>query len=263
MSDAETPLVGANVETVVRVGETVRRTTGPWTPSVHALLRHLEDSGFEHSPRVFGLDDQGREILTYVPGRTAFLPWPEEVRSDESLASAARLIREYHSAVEGFVPPKDSVWRLGSGRPGPGEIICHNDLAPWNTVYSQDGTTTHLIDWDFARPGLPIEDVAYAAWTFTPLRDDAKCSECGWEQPPDRASRLRVFLDAYGLEDRGGFVAAVIERKQLEKRWLIELGARDVHPWKKFLDEGHAEHVDYDIAWLEQNRGELEAACRV
>ena len=35
----EIPLRGGNVSTVVRVGETVRRNAGPWTPTVHALLR--------------------------------------------------------------------------------------------------------------------------------------------------------------------------------------------------------------------------------
>ncbi len=28
--------------TLARLGDTVRRSTGPWTPAVHALLRHLE-----------------------------------------------------------------------------------------------------------------------------------------------------------------------------------------------------------------------------
>ena len=35
------PLVGGNVGGAVRIGPTVRRLTGPWTPAVHALLEHL------------------------------------------------------------------------------------------------------------------------------------------------------------------------------------------------------------------------------
>ncbi len=260
MTYEETPLVGANVETVVRIGETVRRTTGPWTLAVHALLRHLEERGFDRAPRALGIDEKGREILSYFAGRAAFRPWPVEVRADESLASAASLIRDYHEAAAGFVPPDGAVWRLGSGAPGPGEIICHNDLAPWNTIYAANGSAISLIDWDFARPAPAIEDVAYAAWTFVPLRDDAKCRECGWDEPPDRARRLRVFLDAYGLDERADFFDHVIARKELEKSWVLDYGKRGVHPWKKFLDEGHAGHVDYDIAWLLRHRGELEAA---
>jgi hypothetical protein len=57
-------LLAGNVSTVVRIGDTARRTTGPWTPAVHALLRYLEVMGFEGAPRVLGIDEQGREMLT-------------------------------------------------------------------------------------------------------------------------------------------------------------------------------------------------------
>jgi hypothetical protein len=53
---------------VVRVGDTVRRPAGPWTPAVQALLRHLHDAGFPGGPRPLGLDERGREVLTFVPG---------------------------------------------------------------------------------------------------------------------------------------------------------------------------------------------------
>ncbi|MFL6139209.1 MAG: hypothetical protein ACJ74O_15600 [Frankiaceae bacterium] len=46
-----------------RVGDTVHRVTGPWTPAVHALLRHLADR-VPHVPRVLGFDERGREVLT-------------------------------------------------------------------------------------------------------------------------------------------------------------------------------------------------------
>ncbi|WP_219418247.1 DMT family transporter [Pseudonocardia nigra] len=53
-----------------RIGGTVRRAAGPWTPTVHALLRHLEDVGFTGSPRVVdsGFDPDGNEVLTFVEG---------------------------------------------------------------------------------------------------------------------------------------------------------------------------------------------------
>jgi hypothetical protein len=34
--------LGGNLNDAVRVGGTVRRRAGPWTPAVHALLRFLE-----------------------------------------------------------------------------------------------------------------------------------------------------------------------------------------------------------------------------
>jgi hypothetical protein len=43
---------------VMRVGDTVRRPTHPWTPTIHELLRHLETVGFPYSPRVLGVDGE-------------------------------------------------------------------------------------------------------------------------------------------------------------------------------------------------------------
>src|SRR5262249_44596626 len=61
-------------EGVVRAGTTVHRPTGPWTPAVHALLRHLEAAGFDGAPRVFGYDERGREVVEFIEGA---VPWPE------------------------------------------------------------------------------------------------------------------------------------------------------------------------------------------
>ena len=71
MTAAEIPLFGgtANRGQVYRVGETVRRPLRPSAPGVHALLRHLEDVGFDGAPRVLGVDAEGREVLTYNVSR--------------------------------------------------------------------------------------------------------------------------------------------------------------------------------------------------
>src|SRR5687768_10848530 len=55
---------------VFRKGDVVYRNAGHWTPAVHALLRYLEAVGFEGAPRLVGtgLDAEGREMLTYIPG---------------------------------------------------------------------------------------------------------------------------------------------------------------------------------------------------
>jgi len=66
--EEETPLEGGGLTEVVRVGESVRRTAGSWTPAVHALLRHLESARFAGAPRSRGIDERGREVLTWVDG---------------------------------------------------------------------------------------------------------------------------------------------------------------------------------------------------
>jgi hypothetical protein len=61
----EIELHGGNMTPVVKVGNTVRRSTGPWTPAIHALLAHLREHEFHNAPQPFGLDNRGREILSY------------------------------------------------------------------------------------------------------------------------------------------------------------------------------------------------------
>jgi hypothetical protein len=66
MTRNEIPLEGGNASGgVVRTGDTVRRPAGPWTPAVHALLGHLRAAGFPGAPRPLGLDEHGREVLTF------------------------------------------------------------------------------------------------------------------------------------------------------------------------------------------------------
>src|SRR2546429_10022381 len=62
------PLLGGNTSTVVRVGDTLRRNVGPWTPSRHALLRHLEDVGFTGTAPGLGLYERRPAGLSYLDG---------------------------------------------------------------------------------------------------------------------------------------------------------------------------------------------------
>ena len=73
----EEPLSGGNMAAVVRLGDTVRRTSGPWTPTIHRLLHDLRERGVDEVPEPFGLDDQGREVLSYRPGEVAGYPLPD------------------------------------------------------------------------------------------------------------------------------------------------------------------------------------------
>ncbi|HET6694414.1 MAG TPA: phosphotransferase, partial [Pedococcus sp.] len=99
------PLPGSNGQPTqtVRHGDTILRPAGPWTPAVHALLRHLERVGFPGSPRVEGdgYDHQGREVLTYIEGRIAH-PRPY---TDEAIFEVGRLLRALHNATASFRPP--------------------------------------------------------------------------------------------------------------------------------------------------------------
>jgi hypothetical protein len=97
--ESEEKLAGGNMTAVSRIGNTVRRDVGFWTKQVHMLLAHLRAKGIQEVPTPLGFDEQGREILTFIPGLVGHSPLPE-LRTDKILISAARLLRRIHDATE-------------------------------------------------------------------------------------------------------------------------------------------------------------------
>jgi hypothetical protein len=239
---------------VVRVGDTVRRTAGRWTPAVHALLRHLEAKGFAGAPRALGIDARGREILSYIAGAPGTHPWPRAVRADTGLASAVRLVAEFHDAVADFAPDADVEWADGPGDLGPGQSVGHRDLGPRNMIW-RDGKAVAIIDWDFAGPGDPLDDVAFFAFTSVPMRDDAYCAACGFEEVPDRAHRLRLICETYG---RGATPADLVTRAERHHQTDIEeietFGVQGVPPWSGFLEQNLHHSIREMLLWLQANR---------
>ena len=181
---------------VVRVDDTVRRPPEP--AEVRALLEWYEHVGFDGAPRFLGLDDKGREVLSYVEGEPAFAPVPS---SDEVVAAIGRLLRRAHDAQAGFARPAG--WEDG-------EVIGHCDLF-WTNVIFRDGSPFALIDWELARPVTRALEVAMAATYWAGVRIDEQLLE--WGLPLDRrGERLRILCDAYGLDatQRAGLIEELI-----------------------------------------------------
>ena len=253
-------LAGGNVAPVYRVGDTVRRATGPWTPAVHALLRHLESAGYDAAPRVLGIDDEGREILSYVAGYVPYAPDISPVIwSEDALVAAARLIRAYHDAASSFTAHIGAQWRRCPGAPRDGEIVCHNDLAPWNTVY-REGLPVTFIDWDLAAPAPRLWDVAYAAWRFVPLYYNGVPGIGGDPDVPAYGRRLRLFCDAYGLGDRSRLLETIEQRQQVMFDTVRVWGEAGVPGFKEMWATGHADMPMKDLAFLRAHLSTLEAA---
>jgi aminoglycoside phosphotransferase (APT) family kinase protein len=187
------------------------------------------------------------------------MPMPAYMWSDDALVAAARLVRRYHDAVASFAPPEDAHWRLQEGAPDGGEIICHNDLAPWNTVY-RSGDPLGLIDWDFAAPGSRLWDVAYAVWRFVPYYRDWKCRIVGLEEPPDYARRTRLFCDAYGINDRSALLNTVRRRQQWLSDTIRALGGASEPGFAELLRMGYDKLPLQDMRLLEERWDEIAAA---
>ena len=197
---------------VYRRGDVVIRETGPWASTVHSLLRHLQDVGFEGSPRVVGsgFDSDGRETLSYIEGEfTDPGPW-----TLEGATAVGHLLRDLHEATASFQPEPDAEWGPWFGRPlgGPASVIGHCGVTPWNIV-ARNGLPVALIDWDFAGPVDPLVELAQACWLNAKLHDDIVAEREGLPPLADRAKQLRAIVDAYGLSarQRSGFVDRIIE----------------------------------------------------
>jgi hypothetical protein len=208
---------------VWRSSKGVHRTTGPWTGTVHAYLRHLEDVGFAGAPRVVGADSEGREVLTFIEGDVLAdpawqpgqpTPWPGWAQSETCLAESAKLLRSLHQATASFVPPAGAVWRQHDCPVlGRDEIVCHGDVGPHNTVY-RDGKPVAFIDWDSIRPNHPLVEFGNAVWHYVPLGDDAYFAQSDFVEKADLPARLALFAHEYGATDRSEVRWAIHQAKQ-------------------------------------------------
>ncbi len=237
-------LAGGFVTVVTRVGETVRRAAAP--AYTRRLLTFLEERGWDGAPRLLGVDERGRDVLTYLHGD---VPWQPErqatVRTDAALARVAILVRELHDLT------------AGTGFAAGAEVACHNDLSPRNTVYRDGGAgplPVAFVDWDIAAAGRRVEDVAHVCWQFVGLGPDAD---------PDRAAaQVRLIADAYGLADRDDLVGSVLWWQ--DRCWRgIEAEAAAGDPAKASLrDSGVCDAIRAEYAWTAAHRRTLERALR-
>jgi Phosphotransferase enzyme family len=261
VAESEIPLTGGTLNPVVRVDDTVRRPAGSWTPTIHALLRHVRDQGFDLGPEPLGVDQLGREILTYIPGTTVgwSVPWPEVIRSDDLLAQVGRATARYHRAVASFRPPGTVPWQSGAAALGESEIVCHNDIAPYNVVLA-GRRLVGIIDWDLAGPGTARSDLAFVAWQWVPLHGPYVARHLGWEAPPDRARRLRLLLDAYGLDDRAGFIDDVVDRIGSNRATMATRAAEGDRAYQSLVDQGHLAGMDEAVVFLGEEGARLGQA---
>lgn len=231
MDDTEHNLVGGNIsDSVVRIGATVRKSVTPATPSIELLLIHLHSVGFDGAPQSLGRDHEGRHVLEYIPGA------PCSMASRMTLSELERvggLIRKMHEALAGFEPSPPATWNILMPCDGY-ELICHNDLAPWNLI--RNGDRWAFIDWDGAAPGTRLWDLSYAALTFAPIEPQGDLEEAG--------IRVRAILDGYMLNR--AYRRELLQNSVRRARAMYDLiaaGHRSGRqPWARLYAEGHAEY---------------------
>jgi len=198
VTDGEVPLRGGRTTAgVVRIGDTVRRPPAANAQFVRRLLGHLSQSKFGAAPIFLGVDDRGRDILSFIEGEV-----PAELAYHEgrTLRQAAAMIRRFHDVGVDFVSTLID-------RPADAETVCHNDLSPCNFVF-RDGAPVAMIDFDAAAPGARIHDLGYAAWLWLDLGDPEIAQS-------DQRTRLATFIEAYGMYEADVVVSAILRRQNM------------------------------------------------
>jgi len=171
----EVPLAGGHTPGVVRVGDTVRRPPQPGSEGIHRLLAHFERCGFRGAPRFLGVDERGREILSFIGG---FAPPHNGFRlTNDGVRAGARLIRAVHDLTEG------TEFAIGA------EVACHPNLSQPNFIF-RDMIPIAIIDWDGTCPGTRLNNVADFLWAFV--------HPAVYGEGEPAARMLRVAADAYG-----------------------------------------------------------------
>lgn len=228
--DDEQVLTGGNATDggVVRVGATVRKPWTSSTPSVVEFMAAIRGAGVD-VPQVFGRDEQGRQVIEFVPGPLALDAGP---LTHAELHRVGAMVRVIHDASETYIPATDAGWTTAIPAPGV-ELICHNDLAPWNLII---GDRWVFIDWDAAAPSTRLWDLAYAAGAFT-------LSDAG--QPPrEAAQNLAAFIDGYDADESlREALPAALGRRAAAMHHLLESAHRSGRePWGSMYADGHGEH---------------------
>lgn len=262
----EQVLAEGGVTRVLRVRDTVRRPVRPFTATVQAFLSHLWAEGLDFVPEPLGYDEQGREVLRFVPGDVPVEPLPAWATTETALVELAHLIRRLHDAAAGWNPPPDAVWGSIPGVPPDElpplfhepELVSHQDYCPGNVVF-RARVPRALIDFDLARPTTRVADCVNAMYWWVPLLHPI-------DRPPslataDAAHRVRVFADAYGMSRKQRAQVLPVALLRASNTHITMRAAAEVDPvFKRWWEEGVKDRMPRAEAWLDAEGAAIEAA---
>ncbi|WP_339260626.1 aminoglycoside phosphotransferase family protein [Paenibacillus sp. FSL R5-0713] len=261
VAEQEEVLSGGNVNQVVRIGETVRRSSRP-DPYVQELLVHLEKEGFYQAPRYLGVDAEGREMLSYLDGHVPGNDYPEieaYMWSDESLKGVARLLRTYHDATVSYLTAAQSSNAYSDMEQH--EVVCHNDFALYNVVF-KDGVPQGIIDFDMVGPGPRLWDIAYTLYTCVPLASFSPPTQmrgkevipyCSEVHATVRKERIELFMSTYGVAVPPDLKQWVLSRIRFLCETLANRAADGDVAFLKMVEEGHLSHYEKEVIFLEKH----------
>lgn len=252
-------LAGGNVSKVYKSGKTVRRELKSDSKRIHALLKHLENKEYDYAPKYLGIDEQGREILSFIEGEAGNYPLKKYMWSDDVLQEIAKMLRLYHDSVSDF--SIDDSWQFLDNTPQVAEVLCHNDFAVYNIIFHNE-RPVGIIDFDVAGPGPRLWDIAYTLYTCVPL-SRFHLTETGekvyYDSVQDASrikKRVRLFFESYGEEFTETYIEMVLLRLEGLCKTITRSASEGNLAFQKMIDEGHLEHYQNDITFISEQRND-------
>lgn len=252
----EQKLSGGNISDVYKRGDYVLRNQKENSENVQRLLKHLEMKKIEGVPRFVGIDEQQREVLTYIEGVTADYPLQDYMWTDKALEDVAHLMRKFHDATSDFLA---NDWEPIINTPLPHEVVCHNDFAVYNTIF-YDEKVAGIIDFDLAAPGPRSWDIVYALYTFAPLSaryqaPDGTVIAYDPQKDDERyAKRVRLFLNSYGwTEDHTSLLPVLLLRIEALYLFIEQKASLGDQAFIKMVEEGHNSHYRSEYRFISEH----------
>lgn len=251
-------LSGGRESSIFRDGDVVYRPIQPWSITIHRLLEHLKESGFNGAPQFLGVEGD-QEKLSFVTGDTFNYPLTGAIATQEALVSAAKLLRKLHDSTETLVSniePSRLPWMLEPREPF--EVICHGDFTPYN-VALDGNVVSGVFDFDTSHPAPRIWDLAYSLYCWAPFKTDSVDRLGSIEE---QTARAKVFCDSYG--------ASSAQREQLADYMVIRLNAlvsfmrqeaaNGSEQFSENIEHGHLQSYLDDIEYIIDNKQKIQRA---
>jgi thiamine kinase-like enzyme len=217
----------------------------------------LENKGFSYAPKFLGIDEKGREILSFIEGEAGNYPLKEYMWSNDVLKEIAKILGLYHDCVSDY--PIEESWQSIDNTPKPFEVLSHNDFAIYNLIF-EGKSPVGIIDFDVAGPGPRLWDIAYTLYTCVPLSRvyHSETGEAVYYHALEHAEcikqRVNLFFEAYGAGIEGDYLEMVLLRLEELCKTIKRKASEGDLAFQRMIEEGHVEHYQNDIQFILENR---------